>query len=356
MMKFLLFTKTNWHEPPRLRHQIAELLADRGHEVVFFEKCTLKTTRNKREIRERITLVSHPHLAHNQLKFIAPLRWLDEIFVKREIRKALRIQPNDIVINFNFDYHFLRDIFPAHTLIHIVNDDFPAATNSLNRKTAEALQAHTASRSNHTLCVSYFLTEKIRHATPHCSVFLPWARHKYLAPEITCERNEILYWGYINDRIDFESVVEVLDKGVTINFFGHITSSPRVDRLLAHDNCEYHGISRLEDAPDVLARCCCSILPYDSADKGMRCLTMGNRAFELLSFGLPLLHTDLPYLIEAPHNVIYRCNGGEEFMTNYAKARDSIYSSQADILSFLDDHNPTTRYDQLISYIATGQE
>ena len=34
----IIITRTNWSEPPRLRHQVASLLARQGFNVIFFER------------------------------------------------------------------------------------------------------------------------------------------------------------------------------------------------------------------------------------------------------------------------------------------------------------------------------
>ena len=38
MDDFVLFTNTQWTQAPRLRHQVARLLAHAGHRVTFFER------------------------------------------------------------------------------------------------------------------------------------------------------------------------------------------------------------------------------------------------------------------------------------------------------------------------------
>ena len=38
MNRCFFFTKTNWNEQPRMRHQLALLLRNYGHQILFFEK------------------------------------------------------------------------------------------------------------------------------------------------------------------------------------------------------------------------------------------------------------------------------------------------------------------------------
>ena len=38
MADFVLVTHTRWSEAPRIRHQVARLLVDAGHRVLFLER------------------------------------------------------------------------------------------------------------------------------------------------------------------------------------------------------------------------------------------------------------------------------------------------------------------------------
>jgi len=39
----VLFTHTRWNEAPRIRHQIAHLIAGAGHRVIFVERVMVST-------------------------------------------------------------------------------------------------------------------------------------------------------------------------------------------------------------------------------------------------------------------------------------------------------------------------
>ena len=73
----LIFSKTCWHETPRIRHQLARMFLKRGHEVVFFEKPRYGILK-KPSIRsvvdgptgKRIILVTTLQLMHHQLRVL----------------------------------------------------------------------------------------------------------------------------------------------------------------------------------------------------------------------------------------------------------------------------------------------
>jgi len=103
----------------------------------------------------------------------------------------------------------------------------------------------------------------------------------------------------------------------------------------------------------VVSQCCCAILPYDpeSLNGMFDAVTINNRAFELLSQGLPLLYCDLPSLIAAPDNVILRCRTKEQYLEAYERVRYRFYDCQENIKKFLDGNFEQDRYKQFLDFI-----
>jgi hypothetical protein len=307
------------------------------------------------QVSPQLTLVRHGHLLHHQLKFLGPLRWLDELFVRRRIRSLLSTEADDVIVNFNYDYHFLSGVFPSAPIIHVVNDDFSGAAIRISEKIAAWLEEQTVRKSHHTLCVSYSLLSRAQQWTPDGSLFLPWARRTYAPPPDSPGRLETLYWGFINDRIDFRLVGALLSAGVRINFVGQITPSKEIDEMLHHTNATHFPAARLEDLPAVLARCSCTILPYDATQETNRAVTMSNRGFELLSFGLPLLYCDLPHLLDAPARVIYRCKEPSDFLAAIEDTRTHFADVQTEIRLFLEEHYGNQRYEQFMRVVSSAK-
>ncbi|MFK8030842.1 MAG: glycosyltransferase [Gammaproteobacteria bacterium] len=350
-MNFMFFTRTDWNEPPRLRHQLANLLVAQGHSVTFFQKPKYRLPAEEPVVSSSLQFRRYRQLVNHQLKFISPARWVDDVYLRGKIKSLTKEDSPDVIVNFNYDYHFLSNLFPGVPLIHIVNDDFVAGAIPLNRKSAWRLQERTAQDAGRTLCVSYMLLDQLRTATPASGLFLPWARSPYTQPPSGKVRDEVLSWGYINDRYDFDTAEQLLDSGMKINFFGSVTHSERTKKMLGHQNATYHGVADLKDISEVLARCSCSLLAYNANDDVVRCITISNRGFELLSFGLPLLYTELPGLIKAPEGVIYRCSEVEDYRRAYRDACDRFDSLQPGIQAFLEDHSPERRYEQFMQVV-----
>ncbi|MEO0579910.1 MAG: hypothetical protein AAFZ58_14575, partial [Pseudomonadota bacterium] len=55
-MRFIFLTRTNWNEPPRIRHQLAELLVSEGHDVVFFQKPVARASLQDTSVKSSLTL------------------------------------------------------------------------------------------------------------------------------------------------------------------------------------------------------------------------------------------------------------------------------------------------------------
>jgi hypothetical protein len=158
-----------------------------------------------------------------------------------------------------------------------------------------------------------------------------------------------LYWGYINRRLDWAALRFLLDAGVRIYFVGPMTGGQEVHNLLQHPNASYYGIGDLDAFPQVLAQCACSILPYDLRLKTD--VTIGNRSFHLLSYGLPLLFAKMPGLIEAPDEVIHPCLTPSDYLKAYQLAKEQFYTSQDSIARFLNGHSEQNRYQQLMEHV-----
>jgi hypothetical protein len=348
-MDFYLFTKTVWNEPPRLRHQVAQLLASAGHEVLFFQKPGY-AREGETQLLPHLTGVRTRYLMHAQLRATRTLSRLNAAVEKREIRRFAPRPPRIGVVNFNFDYEFLRDLYPQAKIVTVINDDFIDGAKPFSRAETIRVLGSTARMSDRNLVVSYPLLQQLRGFSERTDLFLPWSRSGYNPPAERRDRPDLLYWGYLNDRIDANAVLHVLNAGIRIHFVGPITPSPKMDSFLAHPNATYRASATLPELQGIIDRCAASILPYDLAFKQVAAITINNRAFELLSYGLPLLYSDLPGLIDAPRHVIYRCASPQGFVEAARDARGSFDASQPDIASFLENHTGEQRYEQLMGY------
>jgi hypothetical protein len=351
-MRFIFFTKTSWIEPPRLRHQLADMLVSRDHEVVFFEKPRYFFQKNTRTPKlGRISFQNTRQLIHHRLRLIPFLTFLNGRFELAQIENVLTIVPTDIIINFNYDYGFLEK-YSSNTIITIINDDFIGHLPQWAQSEPVASLKRIIGFSKAVLAVSYPLAEQLTKLDANPVLMLPWARRPYVRPKAMIQRLEMFYWGSIGSLIDFDLVVGILNHGIIINFVGPLDDSEQVGSLMSHQNVRYLAPTGLDNLMDVVNRCCCSILPYDARNIQVQSITVNNRAFDLLACGLPLLYTRLPALLKAPNSVIKPCRNLTDFIVAYEECISNFDAYQNDIESFVSQHSEEKSY-QIISELVS---
>lgn len=354
MKHVLILTKTNWNEPPRIRHQVTRLLKKKGYIVTFVEKNTYKSLFIKSRKEEGIQFYSHAELIHHQLRFCGILQYMNNFIEKLYLRRIAKITKFDFIINFNYDYSFLKEITDKK-VITIINDDFEAQGKFWMKKQIKKQVKRTCLMSDEVLTVSYPLQNKLKQYRQEVYLFLPWSKNIYKPPlKHVKERNVVLYFGYIG-RLDWNLVEElVASTSYNYRFVGPATR--KSDKaILEHlkrrysNNFEHIPFSNFKDLgfEDVF----CSILPYNPDLESVQACTVSNRAFNLLSRGLPLAYADLKYLIEAPSSIIRPNMTLDDYKSTLEFYSKNFNVIQKDIKSFLTNHYEEDRWELLENVI-----
>ena len=95
--RVVIFTKTYWDEPPRIRHQLTKLLLENEHEVVFFEKSNFKQFKIIKYIKDNILFFKHFELLHHQLRPFGFMVKIHAMVTKFFIKKALKNEKIDLM-------------------------------------------------------------------------------------------------------------------------------------------------------------------------------------------------------------------------------------------------------------------
>ena len=346
MKNVLVLTKTNWEEAPRLRHQIARLLVEKGYQVTFVERNTYKSLFIRKRFENDITFYSHAELIHHQLRYFPIIQKLNNWVVKCYLKRISKFNSFDYIVNFNYDYSFLKSIFPSLKVVTIINDDFEEqAKFGMKYQIRNQVRA-TCSNSDFVLTVSYPLFNKIKTYTNNVEILFPWSTKKYHRPEVsTNKRNTVLYFGFIG-RLDWDLVVRLVkETNYNYRFIGPTTrtkDAKMIEMLSDEKNFEYFGFCKWEDLKvnDVFS----SILPYDPQIESVQACTISNRAFNLLSLGIPLVYADLKYIIESPQTVIRTNKNFEEYHNTLEYFHENFYGIQNDIEEFLNAHYKENRW------------
>ena len=308
MSRFLFFTKTRWEELPRLRHQLAHLLRAAGHEVCFVQQPRLPWQAGARATSgpPGIRLLQHAELLHHKLRFSWPAHEANAHWTTRSIRgvmAGLRVDAADIIVNFNYDYYFLRRLYPHNPLITILNDDFISSAPSFVRPSLRKALRLTCESSDRVLVTSPVLQESIgSFCRPE--LFLPWADRDYQAPARGARRDTLLFWGYVNRRVDFSMVhhlgrlLPTIDPRWRLLVVGPIEKTEaEVRRLRAFPQIEVLPPTTLDSLP--LDRVFASLLPYRVGVRDIDAIVTPNKVFPLLARGLPLVITGMPRFMTA---------------------------------------------------------
>lgn len=358
MQDFLLFTNTQWTQAPRLRHQVARLLAHAGHRVTFFETPAHPwqgIDRAPREVEPGIRLVSSRQLLHHQLRIARPLQWWNERFVLGEIGRSL---PSDVdpaqctVINFRYEYGFVREAFPGRPFLTIIHDNFEAQCRLPWRGHITGSLARTCRASDRVLVVSTPLQRRLSEWC-HPELFLPWSVEAYRAPSPDMERRrDLAFWGYVDTAVDLTMVRRVAaalrerGDGGRVLLIGPTEKAHRrrriVESLADEPNVEVHDRTDLDRLP--LDRLLGAILPYVDSES-VRSVTLANKSMQLLARGLPLLISSMPEFVRQPF--ILRLDGDEPISSVLDRCRAGFAGWQAGIESFVQANSPESRLKQL---------
>jgi hypothetical protein len=368
-MSILLLTRTLWSEPPRLRHQVAQLLLGAGQTVLFAERPALLGTpafiahQHVRTRSEQLLLLPQQDLVHHQLRLVPALHHLNAAWARTALQRVLAQRTAngslkvEQVINFNYDAFWLRRLFPSLPITTIINDDFEALSRLPFHGHLTWALARTCAMSDRVFAVSNSLCDRL---STWCSpeLFLPWASRSYIPPSIEYQRNVLLYWGYINNRLDCAAIADALPSlqaaGFRLRFVGPIeTGSGELRRqLLKHPAVEWLPACKLEalDTRDCIA----AMLPYRLDFAPNLAAQLPNKALQLLSRGLPLVASDLPHLHTAPYIFKYGTSTFPGLIDALRSAAQHVHALQPAIAAFVAANGPQQRLAQLLGSVAAS--
>lgn len=363
-MKILFLTRSNWYEPHRLRHQTALLLLSRQHEVYFVQKprsifvFLLKLFAPKSDISHinRLTICESYELIHHQLRVIPFLHYINSIVYNWSLKSTIALDSFDCVINFNYDAYRISKLLPSDTkLITIINDDFEAHCKlPFNHHITWSLSRSCRS-SDVVLAPSSLLCKRLS-AFNQSHLFLPWSDKSYAHPVSSSSRLTLLYWGYIDDRLDFSLLYNSLSLlkqlGLNLHFVGPIKASVRSKvKLLNQDACFRYsppcGLDEL-DASNYIA----AWLSYDINSKGLQATYLPNKALQMLSIGLPIISPHWTELLDHPAIIRYDQRNPDSLLSALRTVLSDFNSLQPSISSLVSSNSSSSRYTQLINLIS----
>lgn len=358
-MRFVFLTKTRWEEPPRIRHQLAHLLASAGHEVLFFEKPAppWRLLPPVRTGSSGITLAQHHELIHYKLRLLPLAHRLNAAFTARSLRNGLHAAgagADTVILNFNFDYWFLRKVFPKQRLITMINDDFVSTALFGFEWPMRWALARTCASSDRVLTVSAPLQASL---APYCNaeLFLPWADRPYGSPDGGATRDVLLFWGFLNKKLDFpllQSLARQLASArpdLKLMLVGPVENGvePELQALRANANVEVLPSTPLDRLP--LTRVLAALIPYREGSADIDAIALPNKALQLLARGLPLLISGMPHFVKEPFVFRLGPQPATQVLDAIAAGFDAL---QADMRAFVAGNSADARLAQFLRLAA----
>lgn len=354
MREAVLFTHTRWDEAPRVRHQVARLLRDAGHRVLFLERGDGGWHRADTGVREAepgIWVARPPRPIHPQLRVAAPLRRLDARIVSRAVAGIVGSwskRRDFLVVNFAPDGWWLRGAFPGNRIASIIHDDFEAQSRLPWHGHITWGLERTCRASDDVLALSEPL---VRRLASWCEprLFLPWTVTPYRAPvALPGSRDTLLFWGYVDNAIDLDLVrglsahLARTRPGFRMLFVGPTQTRGARDRIAAElaslPNAELLGPRTLDDLP--LERTLAALLPYRRSP-ALDCVTLANKSMQMLARGLPLLISAMPAFLR--RDFILRLDGEGGFEEALREVSARFLPLQPAIREFCEANSPETR-------------
>jgi hypothetical protein len=286
------------------------LLASAGHDVLFVQRAKYPWQRRRMEESgmKGVELARLNQSIHHRLRFHPCLHWLNARFEVRQLRSLVRsraVDAADVILNFNYDYFFVRAAFPGNRIVSIVNDAHWVRHNGQERKHQLWALRRTLLASDACLTVSEPLRKRLSSYRP-TEIFRPWATSEYRTPHRDEAPKELLYWGYINERLDFEFIEVLADDladsrpDLRLVFTGPVRCRSRALRpLRARSNVIFRPPTPFHELDFRNTRA--AIIPfrmegYASVDA----CEIPSKFFMLVSRGLPVLITGMPNFHPAP--------------------------------------------------------
>ena len=303
-------------------------------------------------------LLSPRECLHHQLRLLPWLHRLNAAVARRDLRKRLatldQARP-ELIINFNYDAFWLRSLFPNQPIITIINDDFEALGCLPVRRHLTWALKRTCAMSTRVLVVSEPIRQRLaRWCEPE--LFLPWAADLYQKHSPSSQCNVLLFWGYINERLDavaLQACLPALEHaGLRLRFVGPLDADGRQLRRQLGSNPMVEWRPACSFADLDTSDCVAALIPYRLDCPGVEAIQLSNKALQLLSRGLPLITSAMPNFHRAPFVLPYGTDAHPGLIDAALAVQSRFESLQPAIAEFVAANGPEARLRQLLALVS----
>ena len=320
----VVVTTTDWDEPPRIRHQVTQLLVE-DFDVLFVELpfcSTMSKEKGIRKISDRLTVLSLGGLPRNLLRLRARSRLFHELIGRAagvQLRNWLRrLAPHSqpILLLFQYDFPQIADSYPWARKVYLCNDDFTdRAITERRRSRLEEYEQRVCAGVDECLAVSEYLVSKLRRHHRNVHLLLPGHSfdvdlsrgfvHKRKRREL-----DVGYMGFINDRLRFEWFHELASRqGFRLHMIGPVRCVD--ERLTEMQSVIFSGSLVGIELQTYLLDMQVLVMPY--VEREATATQAPNKLFQYLATGKPVVTSPMPNLLPLPPGFVYTASSAADF-------------------------------------------
>ncbi len=320
-------TRTDWNEPPRARHQLAEALYNKKYPIIFIAKNKFGWPGLELYYHKQNFIIITPSwYIPGGIRYRLPfVNELYQIWLYKKIFRKFTIK---LIVNFD---HTSTMIYRYHkNVVFFCNDSFTDTIRSKNIIISlyyYITQKYVAKKSAMCFSSSDFLTRCLKKYNSKSYTLLSGsseytnyltANRKYKKSKKT--KKEIVYVGWISKRLDLNLILQLCN-----NNFYKITFIGAHERSVTHalnsfGNVCFLGAMTGIELHKILLNADLFIAPYRVNKDISNVVSMPNKFWLYLSYGRPIVSCVIPNLIRMPDKFVYQSKDKEMFNTMVEKA------------------------------------
>lgn len=336
----VVITSTNWHEPPRIRHQVTRQLT-RFYNVLYIEKNLKNRNDHIEQINER-QIVYSPGMAFNiplRLNANEPLtHHLVNIHFKRKIIAfAKQFNPVQMfLVNFVYDFFEVMrsDVFAYK--IYFCFDEFPKMRrrkkkrnflkNYYQKNLFQLYENKVAHYSDICLTTHIPLKDKLKNI---CLTKMFYPGHEFsngIIQQINIRKGEKKYpiklgfMGYITYNLLFDWINEISNNpDFELYMIGPLHKINEND-IPNYKNITFTGPLYKEKLYKMLTSFNVLLMPYNPEIPEVNIQTVSNKFFQYVATGKPIVISNMEHYINLPYGIYYKADSKNDFINKIYQA------------------------------------
>lgn len=350
---FIINTITDWNEPPRARHQVAEALSKR-HEVYFVSANRIGIPKLKIiSINDNLNVFLPFWPIDYRIRYRFPI--LNEIYQNwlfKNIKKILKEKDINVI---NFDFTATRLFNYFQKIVYYCNDYNIRYYYLLPIKSYfERCEKHVAKKSVCCVATCEYLFNHLKAFNANVIEIKLGAPFVEQIPEFKKDKKiKVGFVGFLDERKTPIGILKKLvsDPNVELLVYGKISSALSTT-LKNYNNIKYKGVLMGDQLIEQLKEIDVGIAPYNQSDVNLG--RTPNKLWLYLALGKPVVVSTLPNIKnwKFAEKFVYLANNEVEFAEKvYAAYADDTSDLQIKRFQFAQENTWDKRIEELVKFI-----